>query len=227
MLHRVPILIRLLSTNTLHCNTSIEVDKNLLDILKRSTGANTTGYEVHAADLAGMQKLGEKIRADEQRLKEISESGIVQSKSVAEAIHPVEPVNEDSVPATEPAPVDEPLPAPPVTPSPPLVIPSFSPPETPDPDTPVIPESSARVTRPVVEEIHSIEPVDEDSVPATEPAPVTEPVPEPPVTPSPPLVIPSFSSPETPDPGTPGQSRITSPRDASRCRRNPLNRTVI
>ncbi len=154
-------------------HTSIEVNKNLLDILKRSTGANTPGYEVHAADLAGMQKLGEKIRADEQRLKEISESGIVQSKPVAEAIHPVEPVDEDSVPATEPAPVAELIPEPLVTPSPSLVIPSFFPPEIPEPPVPPDnPESPARVTRPVVEEIHSIEPVDEDSVPATEPVPV-------------------------------------------------------
>ena len=140
-------------------HTSIEVNKNLLDILKRSTVANTPGYEVHAADLAGVQKLGEKILADEQRLKEISESGIVQSKPVAEAIHPVEPVDEDLVPATEPVPVAE-----------------------------LIPE------------------------------PFGYPFPLPCHT----LVFPAGN---TRTPGTPGQSRITSPRDASCCRRNPLNRT--
>jgi len=53
--------------------TSIEVDKNLLVVLKNSTGANTPGHEVLAEDLAAMQKLEEKIKTDELRLKEINE----------------------------------------------------------------------------------------------------------------------------------------------------------
>ena len=51
--------------------TSIEVDKNLLVVLKNSTGANTPGHVVPAEDLVALQKLEEKIRTDEQRLKEI------------------------------------------------------------------------------------------------------------------------------------------------------------
>jgi len=53
--------------------TSIEVDKNLLLILKNSTGANTPGHVVPEEDLTAMQKLEEKIGTDEQRLKEINE----------------------------------------------------------------------------------------------------------------------------------------------------------
>jgi two-component system, OmpR family, response regulator len=52
--------------------TSIEVDKNLLVVLKNSTGANTPGREVFAEDLAAMQMLEEKIKTDELRLKEIN-----------------------------------------------------------------------------------------------------------------------------------------------------------
>ena len=53
--------------------TSIEVDKNLLVVLKNSTGANTPGQVVPDEDLAAMQKLQEKIKTDERRLKEINE----------------------------------------------------------------------------------------------------------------------------------------------------------
>ncbi len=52
--------------------TSIDVDKNLLVVLKNSTGANTPGYIVPAEDRVALEKLEEKIRTDEQRLKEIS-----------------------------------------------------------------------------------------------------------------------------------------------------------
>ena len=52
--------------------TSIDVDKNLLVVLKNSTGANTPGYVVPAEDRVALEKLEEKIRTDEQRLKEIS-----------------------------------------------------------------------------------------------------------------------------------------------------------
>jgi two-component system, OmpR family, response regulator len=52
--------------------TSTEVDKNLLVVLKHSTGANTPGHEVPAEDLAAMQKIEEKIKTDELRLKEIN-----------------------------------------------------------------------------------------------------------------------------------------------------------
>jgi CheY-like chemotaxis protein len=53
--------------------TSIEVDKNLLVVLKNSTGANTPGQVVPDEDLAAMQKLQEKIKTDERRIKEINE----------------------------------------------------------------------------------------------------------------------------------------------------------
>jgi two-component system, OmpR family, response regulator len=53
--------------------TSIEVDKNLLVVLKNSTGANTPGQVVPDEDLAAMQKLEEKIKTDELRIKEINE----------------------------------------------------------------------------------------------------------------------------------------------------------
>lgn len=54
--------------------TSVEVDKNLLIILKNSTGANTPGHVVPDEDLAAMQKLEEKIKTDELRLKEINDT---------------------------------------------------------------------------------------------------------------------------------------------------------
>ena len=53
--------------------TSIEVDKNLIVVLKNSTGANTPGHVVPDEDLAAIQKLEEKIKTDELRLKEINE----------------------------------------------------------------------------------------------------------------------------------------------------------
>jgi two-component system OmpR family response regulator len=53
--------------------TSIEVNKNLLVVLKNSTGANTPGHVVPDEDLAAMQKLEEKIKTDERRIKEINE----------------------------------------------------------------------------------------------------------------------------------------------------------
>jgi DNA-binding response OmpR family regulator len=53
--------------------TSIEVDKNLLTILKNVSGMNTPGQVVPADDVASIGKLEEKIKTDEQRLKEINE----------------------------------------------------------------------------------------------------------------------------------------------------------
>ncbi len=52
--------------------TSVEVDKNLLIILKNTTGANTPGHVVPDEDLAAMQKLEEKIKTDGLRLNEIN-----------------------------------------------------------------------------------------------------------------------------------------------------------
>jgi two-component system, OmpR family, response regulator len=53
--------------------TSIEVDKNLIVVLKNSTGANTPGHEVSPDDIAAMKKLEEKIKIDELRLNEIND----------------------------------------------------------------------------------------------------------------------------------------------------------
>jgi len=52
---------------------SIEVDKNLLVVLKNASGMHIAGREVPADDIASIKKLEEKIAADEQRLREISE----------------------------------------------------------------------------------------------------------------------------------------------------------
>ncbi|GAB6285821.1 MAG: hypothetical protein STSR0009_20220 [Methanoregula sp.] len=52
---------------------SIEVDKNLLMVLKNASGMNTPGQVVPADDVAAIGKLEEKITVDEQRLKEINE----------------------------------------------------------------------------------------------------------------------------------------------------------
>lgn len=52
---------------------SIEVDKNLLCVLKKSTGMEQGTCEVRVDDLAAVNTLEEKIRADEQRLKDLSE----------------------------------------------------------------------------------------------------------------------------------------------------------
>ncbi|MCK9580584.1 MAG: response regulator [Methanoregula sp.] len=51
---------------------SIEVDTNLLAVLKRSSAINRPGSEVPAEDLAAISGLEEKIRADEMRLREIN-----------------------------------------------------------------------------------------------------------------------------------------------------------
>jgi CheY-like chemotaxis protein len=51
---------------------SIEVDTNLLCVLKKSTGMGQVGCEVRADDAAAVQILEEKIKTDEQRLREIS-----------------------------------------------------------------------------------------------------------------------------------------------------------
>jgi CheY-like chemotaxis protein len=52
---------------------SIEVDTNLLAVLKRSNAINRPGSEVPAEDLASIRRLEEKIQVDEVRLKEINE----------------------------------------------------------------------------------------------------------------------------------------------------------
>jgi CheY-like chemotaxis protein len=52
---------------------SIEVDKNLLVVLKKSSGTHFPGKEVPADDLAAISRLEAKIVADEQRLREINE----------------------------------------------------------------------------------------------------------------------------------------------------------
>lgn len=51
---------------------SIEVDKNLLVVLKKSIGTHLPGREVPADDLAAISRLEAKIQADEQRLNEIN-----------------------------------------------------------------------------------------------------------------------------------------------------------
>ncbi|HII99159.1 MAG TPA: response regulator, partial [Methanoregula sp.] len=51
---------------------SIEVDANLLVVLKRSSAINRPGSEVPAEDLAAISRLEDKIRADEVRLREIN-----------------------------------------------------------------------------------------------------------------------------------------------------------
>jgi two-component system, OmpR family, response regulator len=51
---------------------SIEVDKNLLVVLKKSSGTHLAGKETPADELAAISRLEEKILADEQRLREIN-----------------------------------------------------------------------------------------------------------------------------------------------------------
>lgn len=51
---------------------SIEVDKNLLGVLKKACDMSNVGREVPAEDLAAIKSLEEKIQADEVRLKELS-----------------------------------------------------------------------------------------------------------------------------------------------------------
>jgi len=53
---------------------SIEVDKNLLMVLKNASGMNTPGQVVPADDVAAIGNLEEKITVDEKRLKEINET---------------------------------------------------------------------------------------------------------------------------------------------------------
>nr|WP_321351645.1 response regulator [uncultured Methanoregula sp.] len=52
---------------------SIEVDKNVLAVLKNASGMHFPGREVPSDDIASIKKLEDKISADEQRLKEIHE----------------------------------------------------------------------------------------------------------------------------------------------------------
>jgi len=52
---------------------SIEVDKNLLEVLKNSSGMNIPGHVVPDDDLQSINKLDQKIKTDELRLKEIND----------------------------------------------------------------------------------------------------------------------------------------------------------
>ena len=52
---------------------SIEVDKNLLEVLKNSSGINIPGHVVPEDDLQSINKLDQKIKTDEIRLKEIND----------------------------------------------------------------------------------------------------------------------------------------------------------
>jgi CheY-like chemotaxis protein len=52
---------------------SIEVDKNLLVVLKKSSGTHFPGKQVPADELAAISRLEAKIAADELRLREINE----------------------------------------------------------------------------------------------------------------------------------------------------------
>jgi two-component system, OmpR family, response regulator len=52
---------------------SIEVDQNLLCVLKKSTGMNLAGSTPNPEDIAAVGKLEAKIQEDEKRLKEINE----------------------------------------------------------------------------------------------------------------------------------------------------------
>ena len=51
---------------------SIDVDKNLLQVLKKSSGVQFPGREVPPEDLLSIRKLEEKIQVDEKRLQEIN-----------------------------------------------------------------------------------------------------------------------------------------------------------
>jgi len=53
---------------------SIEVDRNLLGVLKKACDMKNPGREVPPEDLAAIQKLEAKIQIDELRLKEINEN---------------------------------------------------------------------------------------------------------------------------------------------------------
>ncbi|MFA4878130.1 MAG: response regulator [Methanoregula sp.] len=52
---------------------SIEVDTNLLVVLKNASGMQIPGKEVPSDDLASIKKLEDKIAIDERRLREINE----------------------------------------------------------------------------------------------------------------------------------------------------------
>ncbi len=52
---------------------SIEVDKNLLEVLKNASGMNIPGHVVPEDDLQSINKLDQKIKTDELRLKEIND----------------------------------------------------------------------------------------------------------------------------------------------------------
>lgn len=51
---------------------SIEVDRNLLTVLKNACGIQNTNCEAPSEDLAAIKRLAEKIEHDEKRLKELS-----------------------------------------------------------------------------------------------------------------------------------------------------------
>lgn len=53
---------------------SIDVDKNILAVLKNSSGMNIPGRVIPEDDLQSINKLEEKIKADETRLKAINET---------------------------------------------------------------------------------------------------------------------------------------------------------
>jgi len=51
---------------------SIEVDRNLLAVIKNSSGMNHPGRDVSPEDIEAVRNLEEKIRQDEERLREIN-----------------------------------------------------------------------------------------------------------------------------------------------------------
>jgi two-component system, OmpR family, response regulator len=53
--------------------TSIEVDKNLIAVLKNACGMNTPGVEVRGEDNAAIQSIEDRIKTNELRLKEIND----------------------------------------------------------------------------------------------------------------------------------------------------------
>ncbi|MFA5220864.1 MAG: response regulator [Methanoregula sp.] len=53
--------------------TSIEVDRNLIAVLKNSCGMNTPGADVSQEDVACLQQIEERIKTNEVRLKEIND----------------------------------------------------------------------------------------------------------------------------------------------------------
>jgi len=61
---------------------NIEVDRNLLQVLRTSSGMNIPGREVSADDVDALKKLEEKISQAEKRLQEISESMENSSRTV-------------------------------------------------------------------------------------------------------------------------------------------------